>query len=361
MKRISRGKLIWLCVCALLLVGAGACALGARSLSRSLLSQREAERWRGENELSFAQISCFLSADSPATLSDIYSFRYAMLDEFTAVGIEFDAEKGLYPFIDAWSCEDKLSISCDRASTEAPVTAVGGHFFEFHPLRLLDGGFISEDDLSPDRVVLDNELAWELFGGTDLAGMRVNVSGTEFVVAGVVEREDDAASRSAYPGEKGFFISYDAYRALSGRDAVSCYEVVMPDVVKGYAASVVASHFKLDGGESVVNSDRFELGRLLGIARDLPSRAAHSGKVSYPYWENAARINENKCAVLVSAALLLSLPAAITALAELVRLLVRGKRALETTLLPRFRDSAEEAVRVRARRRWEKKHGADAD
>ena len=78
--------------------------------------------------------------------------------------------------------------------------------------------------------------------------------------------------------------------------------------------------------------------------------------MSYPYWENAARIAEDKCALLALFATAFTIPAAVTLFAELIMLLVRGKRALENDLLPKAKDSVEEAVRVRARRRWEKKH-----
>ena len=354
MKKLGRKRLIWFGVCAVLLVAAAACALGLRHISRSLLSQREDERWRGGNEMAFCQISCFLPADSEVGTSDIYSFRYSLLDEFTAAGIEYEGDN--YPFIDAWSCESKLTISGDRGATAAPVTAVGGSFFEFHPLTLISGSYITENDISPDRVVLDRELAWELFGGVELAGMSVEVNGAKFVVAGVVDRESDASSRKAYTGEKGFYINYDAYKALTQKDAIGCYELVMPETVKNYAAQVVAKHFPLGSGESVVNSSRFSYGRLMGIAKDLPARAAHSGTVSYPYWENAARIAEDKCALLALFTTVFTIPAAVTLFAELIMLLVRGKRALENDLLPKAKDSVEEAVRVRARRRWEKKH-----
>ena len=40
-----------------------------------------------------------------------------------------------------------------------------------------------------------------------------------------------------------------------------------------------------------------------------------------------------------------------------VRYAVRGKRRLEDDLLPAWKDSAEEAIRVRQRARWEKSHG----
>ena len=152
-------------------------------------------------------------------------------------------------------------------------------------------------------------------------------------------------------------MSYDAFSALSGTDSVGCYEVVLPETVRGFAAQLVADRFPNKEGESIVNTGRFSYERLLAIARDLPSRAAHSGTVLYPYWENAARIAENECAVLAAASLSLGLPAALTAVVELIRLLIRGKTALEEEVLPKAKESVEEAVRVRARRRWEKKHG----
>ena len=352
--KLTRGKKIWFALCAVLLIAAIGCGAAMRVVSGRLLSQREAERWRGENEREFRQISCFMPLESAVGLKEIYAFRYELLDVLSEAGVEWKEE--VYPFIDAWSAEGKMKISGEKGSTDAPVLAVGGQFFEFHPLRLLSGSSLAEGDLSPDRVLLDRELAWELFGGEELTGMSVEVNGVRLVVGGVVERESDGASRRAYTGEKGFFISYDAWRAISGSDRIDCYEVVLPETVKGYAAQLVADHFPNKEGENVVNTDRFSLERLLQLARALPERAAHGGTVRYPYWENAARIAENECAVLAVCMLGLSLPAAITALAELFRLLARGKTALEEEVLPKAKEGVEEAVRVRARRRWEKKH-----
>ena len=353
--KLTRGKKIWFALCAVLLLAALGCSFALRAVSSRLLSQQEAERWRGESTRQYRQISCFLPLDSAVGLREIYAFRYAMLDDLNAAGVEW--KEDLYPFIDAWSAEGKMKISGEKTATEAPVLAVGGQFFEFHPLRLLSGSYIAEGDLSPDRVILDEELAWELFGGTELTGMSVQVNGAEFIIGGVVEREKDSASRRAYTGEKGFFMSYDAYRSLADRDRIDCYEIVLPETVRGYAAQLVADRFPNKEGENVVNTGRFSLERLLVIARDLPGRAAHGGAVRYPYWENAARIAENECAALAVASLCLGLPAAATALVELIRLLACGKTALEEDVLPKAKESVEEAVRKRARRRWEKKHG----
>ena len=355
MKKLSRARKIWFAVCAVLLIAALGCGLTLHVLSGRLLSQREAERWRGENEQEYRQVSCFLPVDSSVGLNEIYAFRYAVLDDLSAALVE--SSEGAAPFIDAWCSEGKLTISGEKSSTEAPVLAVGGECFEFHPLRLLSGSYLSERDLSPDRVVLDRELAWELFGGTELTGMSVQVNGVELVVGGVVEREDDSASRRAYTGEKGFFMSYDAYRAITEKNRIDCYEIVLPETVKGYAAKVVADHFPLGGGETVVNTGRFDIERLLQLSRDLPKRAAHAGGLSYPYWENAARITENECASLAAAGAALLLPVLITVIVEIIRLFGRGKAALEENVLPKAKERVEEAVRVRARKRWEKKHG----
>lgn len=353
--KFSLVKKIWFALCALLLLTALGCGVALRVISGKLLSQQEAERWRGENEREYRQVSSFMPLDSTVGLKEIYDFRYAVLDELPAAGIEW--KENVYPFIDAWSSEGKMTITGDKGTTDAPVLGVGGQFFEFHPLRLISGSYIAEGDLSPDRVLLDSELAWELFGGIELTGMRVQINGSEFIVGGVVERERDSASRRAYTGEKGFFMSYDAFRVIMDRDRVDCYEVVLPEPVRGYAAQLVADRFPNKEGITVVNTGRFGFERLLHLARDLPERAAHGGTVSYPYWENAARIAENECSVLAVGTLALGLPAAVTLLIEMIRLLARGKTALEEEVLPKAKEGVEEAVRVRARRRWEKKHG----
>ena len=86
--KYTRGKKIWFALCALLLLAALGCGAALRVVSSRLLSQREAERWRGDNEREFSQISCFMPLDSSVGLKEIYAFRYAMLDDLTAAGVE---------------------------------------------------------------------------------------------------------------------------------------------------------------------------------------------------------------------------------------------------------------------------------
>ena len=350
-------KTKWLlALCALLLALFGVFALRIHLLGRTLPAQQTAERWRGESGQSFSQVSCFLPVDEAVGVKEIYGFRGAMLDELHKAALDADGSEGLWR--DAWSAAGKVHISGARGACDASCIAVGGDFFAFHPLRLLSGSYIGEKDLMKDLVLLDEELAWFLFGGTELQGMSIEINGRPFVVGGVIERESDSASRMAYTAGRGLFMSCDAYAELTGEDsAITCYEVVMAEPVKGFAARVAGEKFPLGRGEALTNTGRFSVSRLLDLWKTVDSRSMQSMGMMYPYWENAARVVEDRCARLLLGALLALLIPAVTAAVFLIRLLLRGKEELEDRLLPRAKDGVEEFVRKRQRRRWERRYG----
>ena len=74
-------------------------------------------------------------------------------------------------YTDAYCAFGKTSVTGDHGSSDASVVAVGGNYFLFHPLDLVSGTYFSESDVMHDRVVLDETLAWKLFGGSNLTGM----------------------------------------------------------------------------------------------------------------------------------------------------------------------------------------------
>ena len=115
---------------------------------------------------------------------------------------------------------------------------MGGDFFLFHPLTLRSGSYLTANDYMNDRVLLDEELAWALFGSYDVAGMSIQIGERTYPVAGVVHREDDFASKKAYQDGPGMFMSYDALNAIS-ETKLSAYELVMPDMISGFAESIV--------------------------------------------------------------------------------------------------------------------------
>ena len=315
-------------------------------LGGTLESQMAAERWQGESETGFAQLSCFLLEGKGVTLEGVYEFRQKLETKLTEASMKAQQQTNEVPgesteeakkeptipqdlslYIDAWSTTGELTLSGDRGSSKAPVTAVGGNYFFFHPLRLLSGSYISENDLMEDRVILDRELAWKLFGGTDLAGLTVEINGIPFVIAGVVEREKDFATKKAYSGEAGLFMGYRAYMHLA-EDNIDCYEIVLPQPISGFAEGMVKDSFPLKGGELLNNSGRFSFAELWRIIRSFGTRSMHTTSVVYPYWENAARCVGDWCALLFALALLFGVVPIVSAFVGVLVFLIRGKNYL---------------------------------
>lgn len=335
------------------------CALGlyllAGWLGGRFPSQQAAERWRGESELDFAQVSCFLPVDEAITLREVNAFREQISKALhtAAVDVEHPGELQL----DAWSCSGKVNVSSELGKGEARVVAVGGDFFQFHPLRLLSGSYIAPSDLMQDRVLLDEELAWLLFGGTELSGLSLKLEGVPFVVAGVVAREQDAFSRRAYTGGMGLFMSYDAYLSLHEQAGIECYEYLMAEPVSGYALSVAKQSFPIGRGEIVQNTQRFSPERLIAVLKSFPGRSMQTQGIIYPYWENACRGAEDCCALLLLVSCLACVYPFCLAVGAVIRLFRRTRDLLSDAFFPAASERVEEAIRVRQRRRWEKKQG----
>ncbi len=339
----------------LLLIIAAICALMIWALSSPLHSQKAAERWKGEGELEFSQLSLYLPESEKTDTSQIFAFRYAMLDKFREAALDISSSQTL--FCDAWSTGGKVKISSTAGQGEVYAIAVGGSFFNFHPVRLVSGSYINESDLMQDRVLLDEDTAWLLFGGTELQGMSVKINGVPFVVAGVISREEDRATAKAYTHGMGVFMSYEAYSKLDETAGISCYELVMAEPVGDFAYNFAKEKFPLGGGEIVKNTGRYSPGALLEVIRSFGSRSMQTHGVIYPYWENAARYIEDWCALLMLICCVCLVLPLVSAVLLAVRLIRRGKRGLKENVVPRIRENAEEAIRVRQRRRWEKKRG----
>lgn len=339
-----------LIVNAALLILALVCLTACLSLSGTLESQKAAERWAGESETDFAQLSCFMSGSDSLDLGQIYTFRQALETRLTEEALELP--EGGRPYVDAWSAMRALSVSGEHGSASATAIAVGGDFFFFHPLRLLSGSYISEGDYTDDRVVLDRELAWRLYGGDDLAGLTVEIEGVPFVVAGVVDRDGDAANGKAQNVSMALYLSYTAYCRLRGESAaVSCYEIVMPEPVRGFAGNFVRESFPLGGGELVQNSGRFGVEGSWGVLREFGTRSMRLTDVVYPDWENAARYLGDWCALLLAVAIVLAVCPAVTLCAALGFGLIHGSRYLSKKLPALIRGAVDRARQKRYARR----------
>ena len=352
-KKVKR--LLLLLVCIALTLAAAACFITGFLLSKRLLPQQAAQRWQGESELQYTQLSCFVPIDEKLSLNQIYTFRTELMKKLHEAALDADDSQQLY--VDAWSCTGKALATTDLGKGDASVIAVGGDFFHFHPLRLYNGTYFYESDLMKDRVLLDEDLAWLLFGGTELQGLTLKINGVPFVVAGVIEREQDFASELAYTAGMGLYMSYDAWKELEPNAGITCYELVMAEPVRGFAVNFAREKFPIGQGEIVENTDRFTMGNLLWLVTKYGTRSMQKLGVLLPYWENAARCMEDWCSLLYLLGWLLIVTPLTVLTVTTVRLLRRGKEKLADDVLPEWKDRAEEAVRVRQRRRWERRHG----
>ena len=286
-------------------------AIVMSSVTGTLDSQYAAERWSKKEK--YSQISMFYSQSAGVVKNDIFTMRVDIDKKLTENSIE-NQNPNARLWIDAYStpCELLVSSARNDVSIRADVkaTATGGDYFIFHPLKLVSGYYYSDDDLMQDRILIDHNLAWQMFGSTDVAGMTVMIGGNRFYVAGVFEPESDSASEYVYGENPRMFISYEALTKLSGgtEAVITAYEVCIPNPIKDFASNILNEVNKTDEERYrlVENSERYSMKNLLAVAFDGGKRAVIDTDIIYPYWENAARITEEKASV-PAAVLVLSL------------------------------------------------------
>ena len=327
MSRSKQLTIIW--VFAVSALCAAVCVFMYSAAANRLESQQAARRWAGESGNRMAQISCFFPAGSEITESDVYSFREAIKAKMLELSIEAPETGRL--FADAWSAKAEVFIESERGSAVIPVIGTGGDFFLFHPLRLRNGAYITGEDIMRDRVVADEEAAWRFYGALDVAGFPLTVGGGPFIVAGVAQRESDPYSRKAYSDGASMFVPYESLG--SGTEiGISCYEFVMPNPISGLAFRLAEERFGVTA-EIRENSERFRTGNILSVLTGFSDRVMRADARAYPYWENAARLAENKAALLLIAAVLCSLFPAVCTVIALRFILKRSGRRIRAAVI----------------------------
>ena len=323
-----------------------ACWITFSLMGGKLQSQQAAEQFRGESEQRFAQASAYFPVSDGKEISAVYTFRQALEKALTEASLE--APEGGQLWMDAYSGEAKLSVKGAKGSAEVPVMGVGGDWFRFHPLFLKSGQYLSEDDLMHDRVVLDEELAWKLFGSIDVAGMTVTIAEQPYIVAGVIDREDDFASKKAFSGEAGMFIYMDTLVELDEEAKINTYELVCVDPISGFALDILKKQFP--EAVCVQNTGRFDLGGTIKVIRGFGERSMNTAGVIFPYWENAARYIEDLCALLLVAAVLFGIFPLVCIVWMIVFLYKRARGKLED-VVPEKWEKLSDNVREKQRKR----------
>ena len=343
-----------------LVLGSVGCALGLGRVSGTLDTLTAARRFQGAGEARYAQLACYLPVDDGKTEDDIRSFRQGLESKMTEQSLE--AAEGGRLYLDAYYGITNFTVSSENSGgTSVKAVGVGGEFFYFHPLNLRSGSYIKEGDLMDDLVLLDEELAWKLFGGTNLVGLTVTINDVPFVVSGVVSRETDFATEKAYTGDGGLYMSFSAMSRLNENASITAYEVVMPDPITGYAKGMLSDTFPIGTGDIVENSSRYSLLHLWDVIKDFGQRSMRLNGVIYPYWENAVRLTEDYAALLLVLMVLLALYPLLTALVLIIRDIRRAYRFAKAKIPEKVDEAVEKHREERLEKAFEKKEEEKPD
>ena len=265
-------------------------------LAGLLDSQQAASRWQGQQTQSYTQVSCSFPADQRAQTADIDAFRDSMKKKLSEMSLEHNGEIRLWN--DAYSAQQELEVGSVHGSVKADAIGIGGDYFFFHPLPLQAGSYISETYFSQDRVVIDEQIAWKLFGSVDLAGMNLQINQKKFVIAGVVSHENDPFYKKDDQSKGTIYLPYDAFLNIT-EAKITSYEVVLPDPIAKFGIKLVQDGFTHPQKEVIENKNRFHLRRILPLAMHPEQLIVHSTGIAYPDWENAARKIQFRQIVLV--------------------------------------------------------------
>lgn len=320
LQRLSGKQLILLCtgilscIVGLVINGVGGYMAG------KLDAQNMAERWSEDGDVS--QISCFFSREAGMTENNIINFEHALDTALEEASIVNHSENpGARLWVDAYSASGKVTLTSQRTSVEVSAVGVGGDFFLFHPLKLLEGAYFSGADLMQDHIVIDEDAAWQLFGSSDVDGQMITINGVPHMIAGVIKREDGRMADAAGLSSSVAYVSYGTLTQYGTSYGLNTYELVMPNPVTGYAKTYVMENIGVmeNEVEIVENTTRYELLSRFKLLAQFPTRSMSSKAIIYPYWENIARGYEDILMLFLVLTLLFLLYPAILLIILIVR------------------------------------------
>lgn len=266
----------------------------------SLPDQHTADRWTdGSNR--YAQVSIYTDSSASFSTDSIFMARVNIEKKLIENSLISENENARV-MVDSFStAQNKITLSAEHGNAEANMIATGGDFFIFHPLDLISGYYYSESDLMHDRIMIDEVLAWQLYGSSDISGKPVIIGEKYFFVSGVFRASENNDVQKVYGNSPRVFMPYQGYELLNGDVSFNSYEVCLPDPVTGIGMQMVSEAFTLDETTSriIENSARYSLKNRFDIISNFGMRSISDNAVVYPYWENAARITEDKSAFLL--------------------------------------------------------------
>lgn len=258
-----------------------------------LTDQFLAGRWSKEEP--FSQVSCFFSEEACITEEQLVPLRYKINEALVNAAVDSQEQTGRN-LVEAYSSIGTLSIASVRTSASVRAVGVGGDFFLFHPMKLLSGSYFDGTDVNGDGVIIDEDVAWKLFGSSQVDGMEIIIDDAVYPVRGVVRRESGKFSEAAEEDEPTIYVSY---KILQGQAEsaypIENYELLVNSPVTGFGVKTLKEALGIDekSYEIIENSSRFSIAHRVDLLRNFGIRSMKKNGIRYPYWENRARAYED--------------------------------------------------------------------
>ena len=336
-KNLRLKQIIYFAVIIILFLIIGGLNLLRSHITSGLYDQREGQRW--SSDVRCGQVSMFFSESYGINTDKISEFEYNINKGLIADGYQdASASKadGNAVWNDCYSAMGSISVTRDRRTVDAVAIGIGGDFFQFHPMHMVSGNYINPDSLMKDYVILDEELAWQLFGSNDIVGETITFEGVPHYIAGVVARDSGKYVKAAGLNFPTIYLSYESLATYGTIDAsvlatngslgsvtekkstddeddkkdsdvntdsagIVCMEVVMPNPVENYAKNFLIEKLGINTNvvEVVDNTARYENKNLTKVIKNFQIRGMQLKPVIFPYWENNARAHENIIAIFL--------------------------------------------------------------
>ena len=187
---------------------------------------------------------------------------------------------------DSYSSFTKSEVAALRTpgdASEVEIYAVGGNFKAFHPFECISGGFLPLTPVDQYHIVLNDTLAWKMYGSSDVTGERLKLWGKDYTVIGVVKDQDDDLPRA--------YVYFSCLEELcAGLDnpvvpSILCYEIMLPENIPGEAILEVRN--TLPSQELYVENitDRFSLSSVWDHMMPPGKNDDIVRGYEMPYWE----------------------------------------------------------------------------
>ena len=268
----------------------------------SQLEQREisaqiANEWDSSGKSVF--LSSYFAEQSGITVKHIYELDAQVRKSLITNG---EAEpKTTY----SYSGCSEVSVQNKDIQMEVTAIGVGENFFYFHPVSLLSGSYFYPEQQGLDLVIIDQNLAWVLYGSDNIVGMSIEIGGKPHRIAGVMKWEKSGLQKRAGYNKPLIFMSYPSLKGMDETLSVTACDVLMSEITSGFGKTTLKSYLETNMGlrenqyDIVNHTKRLKKSSLKSALEQMKYNSMKTKQLSYPYWENMSRYVRDECARLL--------------------------------------------------------------